>query len=289
MPGIHQTALVHPSARIGSEVEIGPYCFVGPQVEIGDHSILHSRTAVSGWTTLGAGCEVFPCASIGYDPQDTKYRGQETKLVIGNGTVIRELVTLSPGTQNGRKLTRVGSHCLFLPGSHVAHDCELGDHVTLGMQVKLAGHVTVGDHGVLGDLTAVHQRVRIGAYAATRERSGIPADIIPFGVASGDDRAASLTGLNLEKLQRQNFPDEQIHELRQFYRLLFSQEGTLRERLADVSRMFERNPLVRRVIDFIESDTNRQFCVPGAASSFTNGGQSDEPRDAGSRKKEMRV
>jgi UDP-N-acetylglucosamine acyltransferase len=282
MPRIHQTASIHPSARIGSDVEIGPYCFVGPQVEIGDRSVLHSRAVVAGRTTLGAECEVFPCASVGYDPQDTKYRGRDTRLIIGDGTVIRELVTLSAGTDNGRKVTRVGAHCVFMPSSHAAHDCELGDYVTLGMQVKLAGHVTVGDHAVLGDMTAVHQRVRIGAYAATSERSGIPADIIPFGIASGEDRAASLTGLNLEELRRQNFPDAQVHELRQFYRLLFSQEGTLRERLADVSRIFERNPLVRRIIDFIESDTNRQFCVPGAASTFSNG-RPTELQEEGSR------
>jgi UDP-N-acetylglucosamine acyltransferase len=152
------------------------------------------------------------------------------------------------------------------------------------MQVKLAGHVRVGDHAVLGDMTAVHQRVRIGACAATSARSGIPADIIPFGIASGEDRAASLTGLNLKELRRQNLSEEQVHELRQFYRLLFSQEGTLRERLADVSRMFERNPLVRRVIDFIESDTNRQFCVPGTASTFSNG-RVAESQEEGSRPK----
>lgn len=228
---------------------------------------------------LGAGCEVFPCASVGNDPQDTKYRGQDTSLVIGDGTVIRELVTLSPGTETGRGTTKVGSHCVFLPTSHVAHDCALGDHVTLGMGVKLAGHVTVGDYATLGSLTAVHQYVRIGGYAATSERSGIPADVIPFGVASGDDRAASLTGLNLAELLRQGFPDEEVHELRQAYRLLFSQEGTLRERLADVSRKFEANPLLRRVIDFIASDTNRQFCIPGAASTFGDGGQEAVPQE----------
>jgi UDP-N-acetylglucosamine acyltransferase len=278
MPRIHQTAFVHPSARIGSDVEIGPYCFVGPQVEIGDRCLLHPRVVVTGLTTLGAECQVFSGAAVGHHPQDTKYRGEETSLVIGEGTVIREFVTLNRGTESGRKVTKVGTHCVLLPSSHVAHDCSLGDYVTLGVGVKLAGHVTVGDYATFGSLSAVHQHVRIGAYAATSDRSGIPADLIPFGVASGDDRAASLTGLNLAELQRQGFPEEQVHELRQAYRLLFAQEGTLRERLADMVKMFESNPLVRRVIDFIERDTNRQFCVPGEASTFGNGGRLPEAR-----------
>ncbi len=287
MPRIHQTASVDPSARIGSDVEIGPYCFVGPKVEIGDGCILHTRSVVAGHTSLGPGCEVFPTASVGHSPQDAKYRGETTRLIIGAGTIIHELVTLSPGTASGHALTKVGSHCVLRPGSHVAHDCELGDHVTLGMGVKLAGHVSVGDHAFLDNLTAVHQRVRIGAYAATSERSGIPADIIPFGVASGEDRAASLTGLNLAELQRQGFPEQEVHELRQAYRMLFAQEGTMRERLADMVKMFGGNPLVRRVIDFIESDTSRQFCVPGEASAFDGDGPRPGQAEANGQEKRL--
>ncbi len=285
MSRIHQTAFVDPSAKIGSDVQIGPYCFVGPKVEIGDRCVLHARAVVAGCTTLGAGCEVFPGASVGHGPQDAKYRGEDTRLVVGDGTVIHEFVTLSPGTAGGHSLTKVGSYCVLMPGSHVAHDCELGDHVTLGMEVKLAGHVSVGDYAYLDNLTAVHQRVRIGAYAATSERSGIPADIIPFGVAAGEDRAASLTGLNLAELERQGFPEEEVHELRQAYRLLFAQEGTLRERLADMVKMFGKNPLVRRVIDFIESDTSRQFCVPGEPTAFDGNGPRASDGDANGQEK----
>jgi UDP-N-acetylglucosamine acyltransferase len=219
---------------------------------------------VTGRTALGAGCEVFPCASIGHSPQDTKCRGEDTRLIIGDDTVVGELVTLSPGTENGRKVTKIGSHCILMPSSHVGHDCVLGDYVTLDVGVQLAGYVSVGDYSFLGSLTAVHQFVRIGAYAETSQGAGITADIIPFGVASGNGRTASLTGLNLVGLRRQGFPDEEVHELRQAYRLLFAQEGRLRERLADVVRMFGANPLVSRVVNFIESGTNRQLCVRGS-------------------------
>jgi UDP-N-acetylglucosamine acyltransferase len=259
MANIHATALVDPAAKIGSDVEIGPYCVVGPQVELGEGAVLHSHVVVTGRTRLGEGCRVYPFASIGHIPQDQKYRGEESSLVIGDHTVIREHATINPGTAGGGMVTRIGSHCLLMVGCHVAHDCELGDHVILVNNATLAGHVTVGDHAILGGLSAVHQYVRIGAYAFIGGMSGVTADVIPFGMAIGAGRVATLAGLNLVGLKRHNFPREEIQGLRQAYRELFATEGTLKERLEDVEKLFSSNGLVKQIIDFMRSDSDRSY------------------------------
>jgi|ERR687892_2185608 UDP-N-acetylglucosamine acyltransferase len=262
MAKIHATALVDPSARFGSDVEIGPYCVIGPDVELGDNVVVHSHVVITGRTTLGEGCQVFPFAAIGHIPQDMKYRGEPSVIAVGPKTIIREHVTINPGTKGGRMATRVGANCLLMIGSHVAHDCQLGDNVILVNNVALGGHVTIGEGAILGGLSAVHQFVRIGAYAFIGGMSGITADIIPFGMALGAGRVANLSGLNIIGLKRKGFPREQIHELRQAYRMLFSSEGTLKERLDDVESMFSANPLAKQVIDFMKTDSERAFCMP---------------------------
>jgi UDP-N-acetylglucosamine acyltransferase len=205
---------------------------------------------------------VFPFASIGTVPQHQKYHGEASTLTVGPSTIIREHATLNPGTEGGVMATRVGANCFLMIGSHVAHDCQIGDNVILVNNVALGGHVTIGDGAIIGGQSAVHQFVRIGAHAFIGGMSGIAADVIPYGMALGAGRVAYLSGLNIIGLRRRGFPREQIHELRQAYRMLFSSEGTLMERLDDVESMFSANPLAKQIIDFIKTDSERQFCVP---------------------------
>ena len=264
MANIHATAVVDPSAKLGTNVEIGPFCVIGPDVELGDGVVIHSHAVITGRTTLGPECKVFPFASIGQAPQDVKFHGEPSTLTIGAKTIIREHATVNPGTEGGHMSTKVGSNCLLMIGAHVAHDCEVGDSVTLVNGATLGGHVTIGDGAIIGGLSAVHQFVRIGAYAFIGGMSGITADVIPFGMAIGN--RANLCGLNIVGLKRKRFPRDQIHELRQAYRMLFSTEGTLKERLEDVESMFSTNPLTKQVIEFIKTQSDRQFCVPNNAA-----------------------
>lgn len=267
MANIHSTASVDPRAKLGADVEIGPYCVIGPDVEIGASTIVHSHAVITGRTSLGEECKVFPFSSIGHVPQDMKYQGEDSSLTIGAHTIVREHVTINPGTEGGGMVTRVGAHCLLMIGAHVAHDCQLGDHVILVNNATLAGHVAIGDHAIVGGLSAIHQFVRIGTSAFIGGMSGITADVIPFGMAIGN--RASLSGLNLIGLKRGGFRRKQIHELRQAYRMLFADEGTLMQRVEEVEAAFPANPLLKQVADFIKAGSERSFCTPnhGTASS----------------------
>jgi UDP-N-acetylglucosamine acyltransferase len=240
---------------------------VGPHVEIDAGVVLHSHVAVMGQTHLGQGCQVFPFASIGHIPQDMKYRGEESSLIVGDHTTIREHVTINPGTKGGGLVTRVGSHCLLMVGSHVAHDCQLGNHVVLGNNATLAGHVTIGEYAVLGALSAVHQFVRIGAYALIGEMAGIPSDVFPFAMANGTGREARLSGLNMVGLKRHGFSSDQLRELCQAFRALLSNDGTLNERLEGLTGRFTVNPLVKQIIEFINCGSDRSFLRPNASVS----------------------
>jgi UDP-N-acetylglucosamine acyltransferase len=217
---------------------------------------------VDGTTTIGDGSQIFPFASVGMRPQDRKYAGEASRLEIGRNCIIREHVTINPGTDAGGLLTRIGDNCLLLVGSHVAHDCVLGNDVTLVNHATLGGHCRIEDHVILGGLSAVHQFVRIGAHAFVGGMSGVENDIIPFGLAIGN--RAELGGLNIVGLTRAGFPRESIHVLRRAYRTLFGPEGTLKERLADVEAEFAGDANVRRVIDFIREGGDRALCTPRA-------------------------
>ena len=260
MVNIHATAVVDPNAKLGTDVEIGPYCVIGPDVELGDGVVVRSHTVVIGRTTLGERCQVYPFVSIGQTPQDVRFHNEPSTLTIGPNTIIREHVTIHPGTEGGHMTTKVGADCLLMIGAHVAHDCALGDNVTMVNGATLGGHVSIGEGAIIGGLSAVHQFVRIGAYAFIGGMSGITADVIPFGMAIGN--RANLYGLNIVGLKRKGFPREQIHEVRQAYRMLFSSEGTLKERLEDVEGMFAANPLAKQIINFMKTDSDRSFCVP---------------------------
>lgn len=257
---IHPTAIVESGAKLGQRVRIGPYCVVGANVTLADEVELVSHVVIGGHTTIGEKTRVFPFASLGLPPQDLKYKGEPTRLVIGQNNVIREHVTMNPGTAGGGALTEVGANGLFMVGVHVAHDCHVGNQVVMANNATLGGHVHVGDFAVFGGLCAVHQYVRIGRYAMIGGMSGVENDVIPFGSVMGD--RARLSGLNLVGLKRRGFSREEIHNLRTAYRLLFAQEGTMAERLEDVAGLYNKSQPVMDLVDFIREESPRALCQP---------------------------
>ena len=259
---IHALAVVDPAAKLGADVKIGPFCTVGPNVELGDGVELISHVAVAGRTQIGAKTRVFPFASLGHEPQDLKFKGEDTRLEIGARCTIREGVTMNPGTAGGGALTKVGDDCTFLAYSHVAHDCIVGNGVIFSNNVMLAGHCHVGDYVIIGGGAGVHQFVRIGDHAFIGAMSGIANDVIPYGMAVGDNRQAGLSGLNIIGLKRRGFSLDQVHDLRRAYRLLFAPEGTLKERVEDVASEFEAHPLIHEILDFIREGGDRSICTP---------------------------
>lgn len=259
-PLIHPAAIVDPSAKLGKKVSVGAYSIIGPHVVLEDEVEIKSHVVIEGRTHIGKQTIVYPFCSIGAIPQDLKYKGEESVVEIGSHNVIREYVTIHPGTEGGGMITKVGNHCLLMIGVHVAHDCVVGDNVILANNATLAGHVTVGDFAIIGGLSAVKQFVRIGHHAMIGGMSGIESDVIPYGQATGD--RATLSGLNLVGLRRRGFERDQIHTLRSAYRLLFSPEGTLSERLVDVQERFKDNPIVMEMVAFIRNDTSKALCQP---------------------------
>jgi UDP-N-acetylglucosamine acyltransferase len=260
MTVIHPTAVVDGKTNLGKSVAIGPYCCVGPDVELKDNVRLVSHAVVMGATTIGEGTVIYPFASIGHPPQDLKYKGEKSRLVVGRRNVIREHVTMNPGTEGGGMLTEIGDDCLFMVGAHVAHDCRIGDHVILVNNATLGGHVRIEDWAILGGLSAVHQFVRVGKHAMVGGMSGVENDVIPYGSVTGN--RARLSGLNIIGLKRRKFSRETIHELLNAYRLLFAQEGTMAERLADVAEMFRGHEPVMDIVEFIRADSSRAICHP---------------------------
>jgi UDP-N-acetylglucosamine acyltransferase len=264
MPQIHPTAIVAPSAVVAEDVEIGPYCIVGEGVRLGSGVVLRAHVVVDGRTTVGDGTRIFPFASIGLEPQDLKYSGEPSSLVIGRNNTIREYVTMNPGTAGGGMVTRIGDNGLFMVGVHVAHDCQVGDYVVMANNATLGGHVAIGDYAVLGGLSAVHQFVRIGRYAMIGGMSGVERDVIPYGQVMGD--RARLTGLNIIGMQRRGFSREDIHGLRTAYQFLFSADGTLNDRISEMADRFGGIPPVADILEFIRADSSRAICQPKGAN-----------------------
>ena len=258
---IHATAIVEDGAVIGEGAQIGPYCLVGSNASMGEGARLDSHVSLQGHTSLGARSRIFPFSSIGSEPQDLKFGGEVTTLDIGEDVQIREHVTMNTGTEGGGGSTRIGDRCLFMVGSHVAHDCQVGSNVICANNATLAGHVEVGDFAVLGGLCAVHQFVRIGAHAMIGGMSGVERDVIPSGTVMGN--RAHLAGLNLLGLKRRGIPKDEIHALRAAYRDIF--EGTAGELVdrAEVLRasLPDTGP-ARQMVDFILAGSNRRFCIP---------------------------
>jgi len=261
---IHATAIVDPKAQLGVDVNIGPYCVVGPDVQLGDKVQLISHVVADGRTSIGAETVIHPFASIGGRPQDLKYHGELSTLEIGAKNQIREYVTMHPGTEGGGMVTRIGDNGLYMVGVHVAHDCIVGNNVVMANNATLAGHVVVGDFAIIGGLSAVQQFVRIGPHAMIGGMSGVENDVIPYGMVKGE--RAHLAGLNIVGLERRGFEREDIHALRSAYRILFSLEGTMAERLEDVAEHYKDKSLVEGMVSFIRSRSSRALCQPKSES-----------------------
>ena len=257
---IHKTSIIDNKAVIDNSVIIGPYCIIGPNVKIKKNTILKSNVIDNGHTEIGSDCTLYPFSVLGNPPQDLKFRGEISKLIIGNNNVIREHVTMNPGTEGGGYLTKIGNNCLIMVGAHVAHDCLLGNNIILANNASLAGHVQVDDFAILGGLSGVHQFVRIGSHAMVGGLSALESDVIPYGSVIGN--RAYLSGLNIIGLKRRGFNREVIHDLRKAYRLLFAPEGTIQERIKDVSDEFQNNEPVMDIVKFIEGSASRAICQP---------------------------
>jgi len=257
---VHPSACVEPGAHLGAGVRIGPFCHVGSAASLGDWVELISHVSIAGATTIGARTRVFPFAAIGQEPQDLKYRGESVRLTIGEDCLIREGVTMNPGTAGGGGETIVGARCVFLANAHVAHDCRLGDSVILSNNVMLGGHCRIGDFAILGGGAAAHQFVRIGAHVFVGGLAGVENDIIPFGIALGN--RASLAGLNFVGLKRRGFSHGAIHALRRAYKMLFAPTGTLTERAADVAAAFPEEEAVQQMVAFLREGGDRAICTP---------------------------
>jgi UDP-N-acetylglucosamine acyltransferase len=260
MPGIDPTARVEAGAVISPQATIGPYCIIGPNVVIGEGCRLVAHVHVTGHTRVGPRTVIYPFASLGTPPQSVSYRGGPTRLEIGTGCDIREHVTMNTGTEHGGGVTKVGDRGFFMVGSHLGHDCDVGNDVVLANNAVLGGHVTLGDYTVLGGGAAIHQFVRIGESVMISGVSGVAADVIPFGFAIG--QRAVLDGLNVIGLRRRRFGREDIRRLRRAYRALFQTAGVLRDRLMIVEREFDGDALVGKVLAFIRAGKSRPLMLP---------------------------
>ena len=257
---IHPTAIVEAGASIGEGCRIGPYCIVGPQAVLGQECELISHVVVAGRTSIGPRTRIWPFASIGHQPQDLKFHGEPSTLKIGADCLIRVGVTMNPGTEGGGMETVVGDKCAFLANSHVGHDCRIGNNVIFSNNVMIAGHCTIGDYVIVGGGAAVIQFARVGAHAFVGGMSGLENDLIPYGMALGN--RAYLSGLNIVGLQRRGFNRTDIHDLRRAYRLLFANEGTIKERIDDVAVEFADHVIVQEIVAFMREPGKRSLCTP---------------------------
>lgn len=260
MTGLHPSALIEPGAEIGRDVTIGPFCHVGPNAVLHDGVVLKSHVVVGGRTEIGADTIVFPFAVIGEIPQDLKYKGEDSRLVIGARNRIREHVTMNTGTEGGGGVTRVGDDGLFMAGCHVAHDVQVGNHCILVNNAALAGHCVLEDEVIVGGLSGVHQWVRIGRGAIIGAVTMVTHDVIPHGLVQGP--RGKLDGLNLVGLKRRGVSRADITALRAAFQMLAQGEGAFQDRarrLGDETR----SEHVREIVDFVLGDSDRSFLTPG--------------------------
>lgn len=257
---IHPLSVVEDGAVIGENVVVGPFCHVGPKVVLGDDVELLTHVVVTGRTTIGKGTRIFPSAVIGGDPQSVHHAGEETTLSIGDRCTIREGVTMNTGTADGGGRTVVGSNNLFLANSHVAHDCQLGDHIILSNNVMLAGHVHVADRVILGGGSAVHQFTRIGRQAFVGGLSAVSYDVIPYGMLNGNP--GLLGGLNVVGMTRAGVERATIHMVRRAYKQIFEGEGSVRVNAAAIRDEYADCKEVMEILDFIGADSDRALSSP---------------------------
>lgn len=257
---IHPTAIIEKGASIASGVSIGPYCVIGPKVILEQGVILKAHVVIDGRTTIGAGTIVYPFTSLGSPPQDLKFGGEDSELIIGKNNTIREHVTMNPGTKGGTMKTVVGDNGLFMMATHVAHDCVIGNNVIMANNATLGGHVTVGDYAIIGGLAAVHQFVRIGTHAIIGGMSGVESDVIPYGRVKGE--RAYLAGLNLIGLERRGFSKDDVKRLQRAFNQLFGDEGTMEQRIESVASDFGDDEAVSIIVQFAKEKTRFPLCQP---------------------------
>jgi len=256
---IHKTSIIDKNAKISLTAKIGPYTIIGSNVEISDEVEIHSHVNIAGNTKIGNGTKIFPFASIGTQPQDLKYKGEKNSLIIGKNNIIREYVTINPGTKAGGMITKIGDNCLFMISSHVAHDCQIGNDVVIANNVPLGGHVTIEDSVIIGGNSAVQQFTRIGRLAMVGGMTGVLKDVIPFGLSFGNRNY--LKGINLIGLRRNKYENKKIIELNEAYKKIFSSKN-LHENLSKINGEFKDNKLVQEVTEFISKDKKRPICLP---------------------------
>ena len=258
---IHNSSVIDKKAKIGNNIKIGPFCSIGSQVQIDDGVELISNIHIEGNTKIGKGTKIFPFASIGTQPQDLKYNGEDNSLEIGENNMIREYVTINPGTTGGGGKTIIGNNCLFMISSHVAHDCKIGNDVVIANNVPLGGHVTIEDAVVIGGNSAVQQFTRIGRLAMIGGMTGVLKDVIPFGLSFGNRNY--LRGINLIGLKRKKYNNKKIMELDAAFKKIFSSKN-LHENLSKINGEYKDNDLVTEVINFISKDKKRPICTPNS-------------------------
>ena len=258
---IHKLSLVHKNAKVGKKTKIGPFCTIGRNVKIGDDCILHSHINIQGDSVIGDNTEIFPFVSIGSIPQDLKYKGEKTKIKIGSNCKIREYVTVNIGTDGGGGLTTVGDNCLLMVGTHIAHDCHIGNNVIFANHSTLAGHVVIHDNVVVGALSAIHQFSRIGEGAMIGGMSVLLVDVVPFATVMGN--RAKLSGLNILGLKRRSTKKSELSQLRKVFKYIFyEKKRTLKLRIKEVESKKFKEQTIKVLLDFLSSDSERSFVLP---------------------------
>ena len=256
---IHSSSVIDKNTKISENVKIGPFCYVGPNVELSDGVELISNIHIEGNTKIGKDTKIFPFASLGTQPQDLKFKNEKNSLSIGEKNIIREYVTINPGTEGGGLKTVIGNNCLFMISSHIAHDCKIGDNVIIANNVPLGGHVIIEDNVVIGGNSAVQQFTRIGRLAMIGGMTGVLKDVPPFGLSIGNRNY--LQGLNLIGLRRKKYDNQKIMGLDKAYKEIFASKN-LHENLSKINGEYKDNELVSEVIRFIEKDKKRPICSP---------------------------
>lgn len=260
MSSIHPSAIIEPGANIHESCTVGPFTMIGPNVTLKENVVVKSHVVIDGHTTIGKNSQIFPFSSIGSPTPDLKYRGEESKLIIGENNIIREHVTMNPGTEVGGMETVIGDNNLFMVGVHIAHDCILGSNIVMANNSVLGGHVHVGDHVWFGGLTAVHQFVRIGSFAVIGGMTGVDNDVIPFGRIKGE--RGYLAGLNLIRMERMGMEKPEIRVLQRAFNQLFGEEGTMDQRIEAVSEDFGDNQYVAQILEFARNKDKFPLCQP---------------------------
>lgn len=258
---IHPTAVIENGAKIGNNVKIGAFCIIGKNVVIGDNSELKANVIIEGNTTIGTCNTIFSFAVIGQEPQDLKYKGEESKIKIGNNNKIREHCTIHPGTKGDKMITKIGNNNLLMVNTHIAHDCIIGNNCIFANNATLAGHVHVGNYAVIGGMSAIHQFVHIGKHSMIGGMTGVEKDVIPYGVVV-EPRNTSLEGINLIGLKRRNFTKNEINNLRHFYKEVFCADGNnLFEIVESIKNKYDNSKVIKDIIKFLTTDSKRHITV----------------------------